>query len=467
MAVGSVNVGRGGGSTAKNITYDNSKTKVDGSNVQDVLDALLGEILPKLTVEIDAGSQLTIKNGDTTLRGQANSSGTYTTILPKGGEWSVTAKLNGETAEGTVSANTIGGRYSLTLSYAKIYGVSWDKSSKTTLSRTDDAAEFQNLIPSINGSTGRSPFDSCLPWSGMKKETVGGNAMVKIPKFWYKWTDENGSLKLQIADKKVEGFHVSPAHADRGDGVGERDYVYIGRYKCDENYKSQTGKTPKTSITRDEARKGIKALGNGYFQQDFALFWTVRMLYLVEFADWDSQKVIGYGCGDADDSAAYKTGSSDSMIYHTGTMQKSRVEEGNGVQYRWIEDPWAYALEWCDGIRFSGTDIYVFKNPKEYADNSGGTNTGARPTDSGCITGWGVPTADGLDWALYPSSVGGTDFATAISDQYNYIDGSEVLCIGGMTMHTYGGEYGMFLCSGFKASTSSAFIAARLQYLPS
>ena len=56
----------------------------------------------------------------------------------------------------------------------------------------------------------------------MVKESRTGGVMVKIPKFWFKWTKSGSTLKLQIADKAADGFSVSPAHMDRGDGKGER-----------------------------------------------------------------------------------------------------------------------------------------------------------------------------------------------------------------------------------------------------
>ena len=68
-------------------------------------------------------------------------------------------------------------------------------------------------------------------------------------------------MKLQIADKATPGFHVSPAHADRGDGKGERDIVYIGRYHCGADWKSKTRVMPKASITSSAARTGIHSLG--------------------------------------------------------------------------------------------------------------------------------------------------------------------------------------------------------------
>ena len=346
-----------------------------------------------------------------------------------------------------------------------IYGVSWDGSSSTKLTRINDSENFSDPVPALNGVGGSSPFDNCYPWSDIEKVTVDGNAMVKIPKFWYRIIKVGNSLSFQIADGPVEGFNVSPAHADRGDGVGERDYVYIGRYQCtSSNYKSVTNTAVKTNITRATARSGITSLGTGYYMQDFALWWTVRMLYLVEFADWDSQKVIGYGCGNG--SSTVNTGTTDSMSYHTGTMQSARTTYGTGVQYRWIEDPWGNAYEWCDGIRFSGSDIYVFNNPSEYSDTSGGTKTGTRPTVSGYIFQWSVPSVSGYDWALYPSAVGGSaTTSTYVADCCNCISSGAVLYVGG-SYNQYQNHGAFFLDGNCAASDSSSVVGARLQYLP-
>ncbi len=62
----------------------------------------------------------------------------------------------------------------------------------------------------------------------MVKETRAGGVEVKEPKYWYKWTKTEKKLKLQIADGPVDGFHVDPVNMDRGDGLGELDFSYIG-----------------------------------------------------------------------------------------------------------------------------------------------------------------------------------------------------------------------------------------------
>ena len=421
------------------------------------------EILyPTLEVTGAAGCEITFTCGDIVIKGTPGEDNKVSKKLPILGVWTIASVINGTTYTETINVANADKTYSLSL-VASIYGVIWDGSSSTTFTRTDDAAGFENPTPALNGVGGSSPFDNCYPWSGIEKVTVDGNAMVKIPKFWYKITKDGNSLKYQIADSAVEGFNVSPAHADRGDGVGERDYVYIGRYKCtSSSYKSVTNTALKTNVTRATARSGITSLGTGYYMQDFVLWWTVRMLYLVEFADWNSQAVIGYGCGNG--SSTVNTGTTDSMSYHTGTMQSSRTTYGTGVQYRWIEDPWGNAYEWCDGIRFSGSDVYVYNKPSEYSDTSGGTKIGTRPAPNGYISQWSVPSVSGYDWALYPSAVSGSD-STYVPDYCDCNSSGVVLYVGGNYSQSQD-RGAFFLCGSYAASGSVSSIGARLQYLP-
>ena len=353
--------------------------------------------------------------------------------------------------------------YAITVN-APVYGVSWDGTSTTRFSRTDAAANFADPVPYVSGASSYgSPFDNIYPWSGMNivDDSVAGK-LVSIPKFYFKWTKTGTTMKLQISEAMFDGAHVSPAHADRGDGSGERDIVYVGRYHCNSSYKSVTGSAPKTSITRSTARSGIHALGSSYWQYDFAMFWTICMLYLVEFGDWNSQAKIGYGCGN--NSSAQNVGASDAMPYHTGTMQSARTTYGVGCQYRYIEDLWGNVFDWCDGIYFSGADVYCIKKPASFSDSSGGTKVGTRPTSSGYTSAWGIPTASGFEYALYPSVASGSD-STYIPDICYYNSSGTVLFVGGFYYrYLYCGLF--FLDGSHSASYSYSYVGSRLQKLP-
>ena len=340
-----------------------------------------------------------------------------------------------------------------------IFGVTWDGSSSTALTRTDDAADFADPVPYVAGATSySSPFDDVMPWSGMQKvtdATVG--TLVEIPKFWYKLTKNGSALSIQIANQETDGFSVSPAHTDRGAGTGERDAVYIGRYHCGSTaYKSVTGQTPKVNITRATARTQIHNLGSAYWQMDFAMRFTIWLLYIVEFADWNSQTKIGYGCGNG--SAVQAMGASDSMPYHTGTMQSSRTTYGVGVQYRWIEGLWDNCLDWMDGCYYS-SGMNVILNPSNFSDSANGTNIGT-PTD-------GYPSALSLSTAVfpmfYPTTASGSD-STYIPDNWQYYSSRPCLCVGGSYDRSL--DFGLFCVTYAPASYSGPHIGCRLMKLP-
>lgn len=405
------------------------------------------------TVSVSSGATgvaiATLSGTTITVTAVADGTAAVTVTLAEGNNYL------GSTATLSVSVQTVGPS-------SGVYGVSWDKSSSTTLSRTDDAALFTDPVPAVAGGNGSSPFDTIAPWSGMVRETVDGNAMVKIPKFYYKWTDDSGSLKLQISPTQQTGFHVSPAHADRGDGKGERAYVYVGRYHCGSDYTSKTGVSPVTNITRATARTGCAGVGTGYYQYDYAMYWTIMMLYLVEYANWDVQVAIGFGRGNG--SSKQNVGASDTMTYHTGTMQADRSTYGVGCQYRYIEGLWDNVCDWADGIRFSSGTVYVNNDPTSYSDTSGGTQVFATSgTLSGYISSWNVPTTSGLEWALFPSAASGSD-TTYVADGC-YLYGSDVVAyVGGYYDQNRGG--GLFFISGYDAGFAGGYVGARLQKLP-
>lgn len=343
-----------------------------------------------------------------------------------------------------------------------IYGAEWAGQSDSSWTRTDAASTFLDPQPAVNNGDGWSPFDDLMPWSGMEVvDDATAGKLVKIPKYWYKWTRSGSTMKLQIADGPEEGFHVSPAHADRGDGQGERDVVYVGRYHCASNYKSQAGGQPVTNMTRATARSSIHDLGSTYWQYDFAMYWTIMMLYLVEYANWNSQATIGYGCSPS--GSKFNMGATDNMVYHTGTSAASRTIYGS-VQYRHIEGLWDNVYDWCDGIRFSGSTVYCIANPASFSDTSGGTNVGTRATSGGYISGWTNPTADGFEYALYPNAVKGSD-DTYVGDYCGYSAGGVVLCVGGSYIQSQ--NLGAFcLVGSSSASSAVAGVGCRLQKLP-
>ena len=355
---------------------------------------------------------------------------------------------------------------SVTNEAGAIYGVQWDGSASQAWVRTGAAALFTDPVPAVNNGDGSSPFDTVAPWSGMEKSTRNGNVMVKIPKFWFKWTKSGSSLKLEISSKQKSGFFVSPAHANRGDGAGDRDVVYVGRYHCGaSDYKSKTGVLPEVNHTRAEFRTSIHSLGNTIWQWDYATRVTIQMLYLVEYGNWDSQQTIGFGCApDGSTSAVRNMGYTDNMLYHTGTTAVNKTTYG-GTQYRYIEGLWDNCYDWCDGIYFDTEKIYIIKAPSSFSDTTGGTYVGDRATAGGFIKSMGLSEVSGFEWLIYPDDCTGADQDTYVGDYCGYNASGVVLYVGGH--YGQNRNLGLFFLDGYNAATSKfANIGSRLLELP-
>ena len=342
-----------------------------------------------------------------------------------------------------------------------IYGVLWDGTATTKLSRTDDAADFTDPIPYISGATAySSPFDNLEPWANTVRVTdsIAGE-VVKLTKFYYKITKTGSAFKLQISADYFDGSSVAPAFMDRGDGSGERNVVYVGRYHSCSTYKSTTGQSPQANLTRSAARTSIHNLGSKVWQLDYAMRVTIQMLYLVEFADWNSQAKIGYGCSLS--SAVMSMGYTDSMPYHTGTMEASRATYGR-TQYRYIEGLWDNVFDWMDGCYYNSSGMNIIKNPNNFSDTANGTLIGL-PPGNGYISGWNVPSVSGFDWAIYPSAVSGGD-SSYVPDSWGYSASSPCLYCGG----NYGQalSHGLWYVNCISASDASSGIGCRLQILP-
>lgn len=410
-----------------------------------------------LTVTVKAGSTVTAQCGDKTVSGTVPESGSIKLYLPIAGAWTVTATLGDETTEGSVEVSEYRD-YPLELAYVHIYGASWDGTSTTRWSRTDEAAEFTDPVPYVAGASSYgSPFDNLQPWAGMVKSERTGGTMVSIPKFWYKLTQNGRGMSIQIADRAVEGYSVSPAHMDRGDGHGERDVVYVGRYHCNSSYRSGTG-SPKTNITRSTARSGIHNLSSTIWQSDFAMRFTIWLLYIVEFCDWNAQKAIGYGCGN--NSSAQWMGYTDSMPYHTGTTQSSRTTYGLGTQYRNIEGLWDNVLDWCDGCYYNSNGLNIILNPSKFSDSSGGTAVGV--PSNGYPSAFTVKTTGGFPLFI-PTAASG-DSETYSCDYWYFDSSSPCLFVGGLySQYAY---YGLFYVCCNSTSGAYASIGCRLQELP-
>lgn len=349
-----------------------------------------------------------------------------------------------------------------------VYGAEWDGTSSSAWTRTDMAADFVDPIPYYSGmsETPSSPFDDIMPWAGMEivNDTDAG-ALVKIPKYYYKLTVDGRKLKIQISSSAKEGYSVSPAHMDRGDGEGERGYVYVGRYHIDNNnFKSSSGVIPYSNTPRGNFRTIIHSLGADIWQWDFAMVYTIWMLYLVEFADWNSQSKISYGCC-SNTNARQVMGGTDTMPYHTGTMASAKTTYTENFQYRYIESLWGNVNDFVDGIYYNTNGYNIIINPADFSDTTGGTWGGTWGSS------YGYPTKFSISSPEYPMFVPTSDTTggnenTYTCDSWDKGGSNPVMLMGANYAQSL--QYGLFYIQFFATGTSgkNARFGSRLMKLP-
>ena len=332
---------------------------------------------------------------------------------------------------------------------APVFGVEWDYSqSSTKLTRTHDAVAFADPAPATSlTETGTSPFDNLMPWYGMKRVTIGTDEMVYIPKFYYRAEDDpsNSKMRWQITYAPKEGFALHP-------GSGR----YIARYHTSTGYASVSGARPIGGLTVDIFRINSHAKGDKWWMLDMATWSAVQYLYLIEYADWDSQTVLGRG---QITNGIVNTGGTDTAKYHTIKA------EATSHQYRWIEDPFSNIRSFANGcICNTDLSVWVGTNNEDFDYSTNGlVNTGVKlPNGNGYATKLGL--SEVAPWLFIPTELGG-GAGIYLSDYSMGKTGVSALTVGGS--NSTDDRYGMFM---FDANDSITFTASdagsRLIYIP-
>jgi len=393
------------------------------------------------------------------------------------------------------------------------YGVSWDESQATGgYTRTGDTAGqavgtslSNELLPvhalmrrCILSDAGVVQYyldadDSTLKEDGVTAANLtgaDGQVMVEIPAFYYKYSYSGTTHTWEIATYEEVGYTLHPAFMKNGEAVEHR---YIGAYEgigydagtssyvdcgtglannwaggsidlANDKLGSVSGKAPMMDETRAEFRTIAANRGAGWRQQDYDLVSAVQLLYIVEYANWNSQAMIGIGRTEISGGTWIK----DSYI---GVSGKSN-SDGNGTNsvggntnaaymtYRGIENFFGNLFKWVDGININGNIPYVCNDDYNFADDTSTNYTGLGITLANA-NGW-VKTLEAQSRGFLPASVGGTD-STYIPDYYYQSTGWQVGMLGGSA--SYGLPAGVFCwLLNDDSAGASIYIGGRLSY---
>ena len=350
------------------------------------------------------------------------------------------------------------------------YGVAWDESADTyartgdTLGETLSASLSDALLPIqalmkrcvINDSGVVQYYlnasDSTVKAEGGASVLTGadGQVMVEIPAFYYKYSYAGTTHTWEISSLPQDGYSLHPAFVKNGSNV---DYRYIGAYEGiawdnsasayidgvsfagdtgADKLSSVSGFAPWTDETRGQMRLEAANRGAGWRQQDFDLVSAIQLLYLVEYADWDSQTMIGMGRTElsggswAKDSYIGVTGKSNSD--GNGTNSVAGNTNNAYMTYRGIENFFGNVYKWVDGININDNVPYVSNTDTDFADDTT-TNYTSLGVTLAAANGYQV-LLEQQSRGFLPASIGGAS-NTYITDYYYQAAGWRVVLLGG------------------------------------
>jgi hypothetical protein len=353
-----------------------------------------------------------------------------------------------------------------------VSGVSWNESADT-YARTDSLAgqsmgiTLSDALLPIHARMQRcvindggvlqyylDPTDSTKKADGSASVLTGadGQVMVEIPAFYYvhNYTGTTHTWKISLSQQT--GFVLHPAFTKNGVSVTHR---YIGAYEgsmwdasasamvasgditanmyaAGDKLCSLSGQYPKTNETRAEFRGMAASRGTGWRQQDFDLISAIQLLYIIEYANFNSQTMIGMGRTEligswTADSYIGQCGKSNSK--GNGTFSVGGDTNDSYMTYRGIENFFGNVWKFVDGININDHVPYVSNTDSQFADDTA-TNYTSLSVTLGASDGYQA-TLSNISRGFLPATVGGSS-STKVPDYYNQAAGWRVAFLGGV-----------------------------------
>lgn len=227
--------------------------------------------------------------------------------------------------------------------------------------------------------------------SGFSVTGSNGQVMVEQPKFYYKVVPLNlfkidgrdgwslSKFRLYLSDKPLSGFKLHP-NFTRGVPAVIKDFVYFAAFKgslydtsatsyilndeqvadftvgTGDKLCSISGAKPCSGSSQNLTRANTRILANnrgeGWQQTDLLSNSATQMLFLVEYASFDSQTVIGPGVSgitdDGKNNMAVVNGACNG--FGNGTGHAEGVTDQVSMIYRGEENFYGCIWSWEDGL---------------------------------------------------------------------------------------------------------------------
>ena len=285
-----------------------------------------------------------------------------------------------------------------------VYGVKRNTSATSTAwERVGDSIGFEAnaVLPASSTTVADSgvvnDFDNIYPWSEIRSynynantrkvtawygdsnfafDGSNGEVLTYIPGFYYKREVVDGVEYQYISKYEQEGYSYSEPFSvgrykiSRAPSVSstsssntakaEGMIAFSGNFDNDsfnintENISSRSGSKPLTKQGIGYFREYASKLGSDFSILDYHYF-VLQMLYLIEYADYDSQTKLGLGVTTSSSSGAI-LGGTDDLGMKSGCLVNDGV---HSMIYRGIEDIYGNTSDFLDGINIQNGQAYI------------------------------------------------------------------------------------------------------------
>ena len=255
--------------------------------------------------------------------------------------------------------------------------------SSTTVADTDVVNDFDNIYPwneikSYNYNANTRKVTAWYGEANFKFDGSNGEVLTYIPGFYYKREVVDGIEYQYISKYEQEGYSYSePFSVGRYKISGGKDANHtVNTSNGSSNSKvelmlndgggsnvfkarSISGIYPSASATISVFRESASKLGTDFSILDYH-YYVLQMLYLIEYADYDSQAKLGKGVTENYKGNNYYgaiiMGGTDSLGMRSGCL----VNDGkHSMIYRGIEDIYGNTADFLDGINIKDYQVYI------------------------------------------------------------------------------------------------------------
>ena len=355
--------------------------------------------------------------------------------------------------------------------------------SSTTVADTGVVNDFDNIYPwneikSYNYNANTRKITAWYGEANFKFDGSNGEVLTYIPGFYYKREVVDGVEYQYISKYEQEGYSYSEPfsvgrykmsggkdarHASTGGGSSTSNKNSNGYIELMNTIdpgvsggtignvftgKSISGAYPSARANLPTFRESASKLGTDFSILDYH-YYVLQMLYLIEYADYDSQTKLGKGV--TENEGAIIMGGTDELGMKSGCL----VNDGaHSMIYRGIEDIYGNTADFLDGINIKDYQAYInydFKTYKSdvfdgnykalgYVNKSLGDNGGF-----GYITKLGYDSNNPLIGLPIDVDANNTDFnnPSGIKDGYGARPGELILVVGGA--YNLGNNAGLWL----------------------